>query len=92
MGQYLPTEVACVPHLLYGKHVEGCGPCRMWKSCYLNWSNGVSCKTLSHMCGSCYFPKFLLCEGSLTLIYMASFMFLETPYDSLSIMVKTFGA
>ena len=40
------------------------------------------------MCGSWYLPKFLLSEGSLTLTYIASFMFLMTPYDSLSTIVK----
>ena len=34
--------------------------------CYLTWRDGVSCNTLSHMCDSWYFPKFLLSDGSLT--------------------------
>ena len=37
----------------------------------------VSCKMLSHMCGSWYFPKFMLSDGSFTYMNMASFMFLE---------------
>ena len=40
---------------------------------------GVSCKVLSRICGNWYFPRFLLSEGSLTCINMASLMFLEEP-------------
>ena len=34
--------------------------------CYLSWSDDMSCKTWSQMCGSWYLPKFLLSEESLT--------------------------
>ena len=37
------------------------------------------------------FPKFLFKEGSLTLMYMASLMFLAKPCDSLSTMEKHSG-
>ena len=43
------------------------------------------------MCGSWYFPKFLLSAGSFTWIYIASLMFLVTLCDSLSTMVKHSG-
>ena len=43
------------------------------------------------MCGSWYLPKFLLSEGSLTCMYIASLMFLVTPCDSLLTMVKQSG-
>ena len=51
----------------------------------------MSCKTWSQMCGSWYFPKFLLSEGSFTQMYTASLMFLMTPWDFLSTMVKHSG-
>ena len=56
--------------------------------CYLSWSDGVPCKTWSQMCGSWYLPKFLLSEGSLTHMYIASLMFMVPPCGSLSTMVK----
>ena len=34
-------------------------------------------------CGNWYFPKFLLSDGSLTLMFMASLIFLVTPYPLL---------
>ena len=43
------------------------------------------------MCGNWYFPMFLLSEGSLTLMNMASLMFLVLPCDSLCMMVKHSG-
>ena len=74
-----PNKVACAPHLLYGKPMERLvHEGGVVKLRYLSWSDGVSCKTSSHMCESWYFPKFLLREGSSTWIYMASFMFLVT--------------
>ena len=68
MGPYLPIEVAYDPHLLCGKFMWGQFMCGRWvvKLCYMSWSDGMSCKTLSQMCGSWYFPKFLWSEGSLT--------------------------
>ena len=47
--------------------------------CYLSWSDGVSCKPWSQMCGSWYLSKFLLSEGSLNHMYIASLIFLVTP-------------
>ena len=41
---------------------------------YLVWRAGVSCKTLSKMLDSWYFPRFLLRDGSLTQMSMASLM------------------
>ena len=43
------------------------------------------------MCESWYFPKFLLSEGSLTQMYIASLMFLVIPCGSLSTIVKHSG-
>ena len=40
------------------------------------------------MCGSWYFPMFLLRDGSLTEMYMASLMVLVVPCASLLMMVK----
>ena len=61
------------------------------KQCYLSSGDGVSCNISSYVCGSWHFPRFLLSEGSLTHIYMATFMFLITPCTSLSAIVKHFG-
>ena len=47
--------------------------------------------TWSQTCGSWNFPTFLLKDGSLTLMYMASLMFLVSPCASLSTMVKHSG-
>ena len=58
--------------------------------CYMSWSDGVSVN-LSQMCGSWYFPHFLLNEESLTHIYIVLFMFLVIPCDALLIMVKQWG-
>ena len=58
---------------------------------YVSWSSGVSCKTWSQMCGSWYLPKFLLSKWSFTQIYIVSLMFLVTPWDSLSKMMKHSG-
>ena len=49
---------------------------------------GMSCSTSSQMWGSWYLPSFLVKEGSLTLMYMASLMVLVMPCDSLFIMEK----
>ena len=83
------NEVALPPH-----YCMGVGFVHVWglvKLTYLNWSAGESCRTWSHMCRSWYFPKFLLREGSFTQIYIASFMFLVIPCDSVSTMVKHSG-
>ena len=59
--------------------------------CCLSWSYGVSCRTLSHVCGSWYMSKFLFSEGSLTFMYIASLMSLMTPCDCLLTMLKQLG-
>ena len=93
MGPYLPVEVAHACPLLV---VNLGGLVHEWggwvvKLCYLNWSDDASCKTWSQMCGSWYFAKFLLSEGSLAHINIASLMFLVIPCDSLSTVVKQPG-
>ena len=55
---------------------------------YFRCSEGVSCSTSFHMCDNWYFSRFLLRDGSFMQMYMASFMVLLTPCDSLSAMVK----
>ena len=53
-----------VPPIIVGvglTHVGG-----LVKLSYLSWSAGVSCRTCSQNCGSWYFPRFLLSEGSFT--------------------------
>ena len=52
---------------------------------------GVSSSIGPQMCGNWYFPMFLLSEGSLTLMNMASLMFLLLPCGSLCIMEKQSG-
>ena len=56
--------------------------------CYFRWCEGMSYKTSSHMCGSLYFPMFLLRNWSLTRIYMASLVVLVMPCAFLPMMVK----
>ena len=79
-----------VCHILCGMGWVGDGP--LWRGwwCCLTWGHrhGVSCSTSSHMWHSCHFPRFLLRDGSLTQIYIISFMVPVTPCDSLSTMVK----
>ena len=55
---------------------------------YLSCSEGVSLSTWSQTGGSRNFPRFLLRDGSFTLMYIASLMFLVSPCASLSTMVK----
>ena len=55
---------------------------------YLNLSSGEFTRTLSHMCGSWYLPIFLLMEGSLTLMKMASLMYLVKFLSYLPTMLK----
>ena len=50
---------------------------------YLKWRAAVSCRTSSQMWGSWYFTRFLLRDGSLTQINMASLMVLVTQCASL---------
>ena len=80
-GIYLPTLKLHVPPIC---HVVHCWWVHIWgllvsELCCLSWSDGLSCKMWSQMCGSWYLPKFLLCEGSLTHMYIASFIFLRPP-------------
>ena len=58
---------------------------------YLSCNIGVSCRMLSHIYGNWYFPWFLFKEGSFTQINMASLVFLEVPWASLSMMLKQSG-
>ena len=62
-----------------------------WLVCYLRCSVGVSLSTWYHTWGSWNFPRFLFKEGSLTLMYIASFMFLAMPCASLSTIEKHSG-
>ena len=62
-----------------------------WWWCYWRCNEGVSFSTWCHIGGSWNFPKFLFREGSLTLMYMASLMFLVNPCVSLSTMEKHSG-
>ena len=55
---------------------------------YLRWSVGVSCSTWSQTCGSWNLPRYLFSEASLTLMYMASLIFLLMPWNSLSTIEK----
>ena len=78
-----------VPHIILG---GGFGPCRgLVKLGYLSWGASVSSRAWSHMCENWFFPKFLLSERSFTQIYIASFMFLVTPWDSLSTSFSKYG-
>ena len=52
--------------------------------------SGVLNKTSSHTCGSQYFPMFLSSDGSLTLVYIASFVALVRLCASLPTIVKLF--
>ena len=54
----------------------------------LEVEGGVSCRSSSHMVGSCYFYKFLLMDGSLKPVNMASFMVLVMPRVSLPTIEK----
>ena len=56
--------------------------------CYLKCSEGVSFSTWSQTCCVWNFPKFLFKDGSLTLMYMASLIFLVSPCASLSTIIK----
>ena len=52
-------------------------------ACYLSLSSCEFINTSSHMCGSWYLPIFLLRNGSLTLVKMASLMDLANFWSSL---------
>ena len=88
-GPYLPirwkfVHSLCVPW--------GAGPLRrVVAKGYLRWSEGVSCRTSSQMWGSWYFPTFLLRDGSLRQIHMASLIVLVMLHASLPTMEKHFG-
>ena len=51
---------------------------------------GDPCSRWSHICGSWYFPKFLLRVGSWTQMNMTSLMVLERLLTSLCIMLNCF--
>ena len=55
---------------------------------YLSLSSGDLTNTSSQICGSWYLPMFLLRDGSLTLISMASLMVLAMLWSSLPTMLK----
>ena len=55
---------------------------------YLSCSEGVSCSTSSPYVGKLYFPSFLLGDGSVTQMYMASLMVLVIPCAFLATIVK----
>ena len=57
---------------------------------YFNLSSGVLNRTSSHTCGRWYLPMFLLRDGSLTLMYRASFIILIRFWSSLPTMLKLF--
>ena len=64
MGQTYQMKLCMSPTLLFRVdlfHVGG-----LVKLGFFGWSTGVSCRIWSHMCGSWYFPKFLLSERSFT--------------------------
>ena len=80
-------EKACAPYMLCGPWGR---PMDSRVMCVVTFDEvmGVSCKTTSHICISWYFPIFLLTDGSLTWMYMASFIVLVMPCASLPIIVK----
>ena len=45
-----------------------------WPLYYVIFSSGMLNRTSSHICGRWYLPTFLLRDGSLALMYIASFM------------------
>ena len=55
---------------------------------YLSHSDELSWSTSSHRWGSWYLPRFLLRDGSLAQMYIASLMVLLMPCHSLPTMVK----
>ena len=55
---------------------------------YFKFNSGDAASTSSQMCGSWNLPMFLLREGSLTLIKIASLMFLAILLSSLPTMLK----
>ena len=59
--------------------------------CSLSFSAGVSCRILSHTCGSWYLSKLLFKDGSFALMNMASLMFLVVHCASLWTMLKQSG-
>ena len=84
-------------HLLFVIMFHGViGPCgcqgvtrllMLW-SCYLSLSSGDLTNTSSHICGSWYLPIFLLRDGSLTLMSIASLMDLAILWSYLPTVLK----
>ena len=50
-----------------------------WPLYYVIFSSGMSNRTSSHICGRWYLPKFLLRDGSLALMYIASYITVAIP-------------
>ena len=59
-----------------------------WPLFYVMFSSGMLNRTSSHICGRWYLPTFLLRDGSLALIYMASFMALLRFWSSFPTILK----
>ena len=53
-----------------------------WPLYYVIFSSGMLNRTSSHICGRWYLPTFLLRDGSLALMYIASFMALLKFWSS----------
>ena len=89
-GTMLTKMRMCVSPIWCGRGSGGWAHCRRGFLVldYLRCSEGMPCNNLSHMWSNWYFPRFLLRDWSLTWMYIASFMFLVTPCDSLSAMVE----
>ena len=87
-GLYLQRQKICKSPIWWVVREDWANCGRAWW-CWITWdSEGVSCNTSSCMLGSCYFPRFLVRDGSFTWMYMASFMVLLTPCASQSTKVK----
>ena len=79
------THIMQAPALLVGWYGGSCtvGLVNFEGRAYLRWRSGVLSKTSYHMWDSWYFQMFLLGDGSLTLMNMASLMVLGSyviPY------------
>ena len=95
------------PHMEYLPGIWFCPHCsKQWGVCasrggkgvgcvhlgdYLSMSPGLSCSIWSHTYCSWYFSRFLFKDGSLALMYMASFMCLVVPWVYVWTMLKQSG-
>ena len=59
-----------------------------WPLYYVIFSSGMSNRTSSHICGRWYLPTFLLRDGSLALMYIASFIALLRFWSSFPTILK----